>query len=328
MNRTIAICIGALTVLGASGLIFTKPVAAAIQADSAGELYGSDFYAHYMMTWGIYDCVQARLYLDGVQKDSADYGCQNAGYVVSFNYLYQVVSKGKFTLQLWSSYNNVELYSHSWTIPTLTFAATLNPSTVTVGDVVWVGVRFDLTPGGVDQYSRQGKLTVNNGYDMTQDIAVDLYDDRDGTFWGYQARPERLTYTAGVPLSFGTSGDRTITVQYTDTIHTFSSSLPEKVTPSASETATASTITSLQGQVHDLQDRLNDTSSKLRDVQTKLNATNGRADQLSSAFQSSTVPLTYGSLALAVVAIAAAVALGRRKKSQMPPPPTGPQVGS
>ncbi len=354
MKHLAVLCLSVLTILG--GLVAVVPRnSQALGASSVGSLYGSYFETDYVFQVQAGDCsligthLTSTLLLDNTPKRSFDHGCPALGTSV-FGFLFDFAATGTWTLVM--SGTPGVLHTHSWKVPTLVLSATVTQGTVNAGDSVWVGVRLDLSQGGVDWFSREGLVTINVGQAMTQHLIVDAYNSAYETFWGLPARPERHYFVTGMPLSFATAGTKTIGVQFSDSLHSLSSSplsvnvvsplasaissIDQRLTKLESQVGTTdvgAALAEIRGEVAALQSStssndtaaqkaLADLKTRIDNLQAKLATTESRVSATSDTLFPAQI-VSYVSLFMGVVAIAVAIMLGRKRppvRAEAPPP--------
>lgn len=208
-----------------------------VQADSVGEVGVYGFLAWYAFVLTADDCVEARLRIDFLTQSTLDYGCGFAGQG-DFNALYAPLDTGEYTFDIVSKTSGEILYSRSWTVPGIEMTTTVSSATADAGESVVVSAAFRLLPGGPDAYTIRGTLSVDAGDVQTHDISIVLLSAKDLDFWTGTPSSTYETFTAAVPLSFGTSGSRAVDVEYADAIHALTDSETVTVTdPSADEIA-------------------------------------------------------------------------------------------
>jgi len=260
------------------GLLFAIPrdvAAQTISADSVGYAYGLSFEADYSFTWSAYDCIEARLYFNSVLQASHDNGCAWSGF--GYGYLYTNLASGTYLLQLWSYFNNMQEYARSWVLPGTTLTAKLSQSTANTGDTVGVMATLGLSPTGPDLYYNIGTMTVSAGYDLSQQVVVEVLSPHYFSYFGSTPVPSLETYTSLTTLSFGSAGSKTISVTYSDLLQTAS------VTTSVTVTDPLATqIASINQRLNDLESNMSTAKGNVSQLQTQLAELRGEVTALRS----------------------------------------------
>jgi hypothetical protein len=299
-------------------------------ADSVGFLSPFYFESDYVFTWVAYDCIEARLYYNAVLQTSESIGCYSGGTWVG--YLDAAPGSGTYQLQLWSTYYSVSEYSRSWTTPGFAMSVSASSSTANVGDTVGINAKLTLSVSGPDYFSDSGSLNVSAVSTVTQDVAFTIVSAHYLSYYGLAQSPLYGEVTFLVPISFGTAGTKSISVQYADPFGSASGSLSvtiadpraaqiaaiqaELASLEANETANATRLAHLSGEIAALQatTSANDTedraalallAAQVSQLWAKLNATQSNT----ASVQSAAATTNYVSVA-AVVMAAAGLALG------------------
>lgn len=215
-------------------LLAGNAAAQTLAADSVGEVSVFGFVAWYDFVLLAPDCIQTRILLSSVVQSSFDYGCGTTG-DRAFDGLFAPLDAGRYTLEIESTSTTQLLYTRSWTVPAITMTASVTPTTASAGDSVVVSVVFGLVPGGPDAYTTRGRLTVDAGGVFAQDITVTLFSARDLDFWTGQPTSAYETFTAALPVSFGTVGSQSVGIEYQDAAHAFVETRTVSVTDPTSD---------------------------------------------------------------------------------------------
>jgi len=195
----------------------------------------------------------------------------------------------------------------SWLLPALTLSVSSTTSTASTGELVGVTATFGLGVDGSDAYFRRGTLTVDAGEPFSTQVAVEILSARYLAFFLLDPVSDFETYSMTLPLSFGTSGTKSMSVTFNDMVHSLSRTT-SLVVPDPNQ----ANITALEDEIAELRDKLNRSKSRVAQL------------EVSGASVGSVLPIA--ALALGIVGVLVAILALRATRRTRPPVSPGPPM--
>ncbi len=278
---------------------------------SGGLFYGYTFSVFYKFTYTGSDCIEARLYFNNVLNATYSVGCSSSGtFSFGLSAASYASSAGAYQFQLWSTSSNTLEYSRIWTTPGFAMSVSPSSSSANAGETVGIAVKWTLAASGPDYLSDSGSLNVTGASGMTEHAVIEIADAHYLGYLGIPASPLYEEATTLVPVSFGTAGSESVSVQYTDPFASASGSASisivdplaaqiaavqsELTSMQANESANATRLAQLSGEIaalqgststNDTQDRaaLASLASLVSQIWSNLNATQSSTASVQSA---------------------------------------------
>ncbi len=317
---------GAFAVLSATlFLVLSVPAPASAGVANADAIlssyYGLSASGQVEWEYTSFECLVARLYVNGILKEESWETCGSSG--TDSLWVSGAGEAGQWRIQLWSTSFSTERWSKTWQLPGLALTTAVTPTSGEIGMSFVASSTLRLDSSGPDVYQGIGVYTIASGTTSVQNsVALLLVSEHYFTFYGESPQASLQESKMAATLSFSQAGSYTITASYQDALGSVSG---------ASSTVTVTNqFSDLQTQLDDLQNQIDDLiaeNERLQQNQTASQADVGNLQaELSSARALNSILAVLG-IVLAVVAIALGLR-GRRSRRVsvvgQPPPPSAP----
>ena len=241
-------CASIVILLFAVGAILVLPQRTAAEVTgvgSVGFISDSRFEVDYAYTWASTDCIEGILYFNGGYLVSSGQYCGIISGEPFQGYVFAPEMAGNFSFVLYDDTQARSLYSHAWTTPGVTVSFSLTRTTAAIGDTVGVAASLVLSPYGPDAYFTLGDLTVIAGTSISETLAAQLLGPGYWSYYGETPVPQYGTFRATIPVSFNSTGTKSISVSYSDPAVTKSGTLTTSITSAGAPVSDLSQSVSL-----------------------------------------------------------------------------------